>query len=243
MLRFSLIIPAHNERELLPRLLDTVDLARARFAEGEDAVEVIVADNASTDGTGDLAAERGCVVVRVTERLIAAARNGGARVARGEVLCFVDADMRIDVESFNAIDQAIRRPDIIAGATGVRLERWSLGIALTYALIVPLVILMRIDTGVVFCRRADFEAVGGYDERREIGEDVAFLWAMRLLGKKRGQRLVRLRKFKATTSMRKFDQHGDWHYLTQVIPYGFPALFRPGSKSPIAKRYWYGDDR
>jgi glycosyltransferase involved in cell wall biosynthesis len=89
MIRFSLVIPAHNERELLPRLLDSVDEARARFREGEGGIEVIVVDNASTDGTGDLAAERGCIVVPVANRLIAAARNGGAHAARGEVLCFV----------------------------------------------------------------------------------------------------------------------------------------------------------
>ena len=49
MAKISLIIPAHNESRLLPRLLDTVDVARERFADGSDAIEVIVADNASTD--------------------------------------------------------------------------------------------------------------------------------------------------------------------------------------------------
>ena len=48
--RFSLVIPAWNEEALLPRLLDTVDVARARFRRGADAVEVIVADNASPTG-------------------------------------------------------------------------------------------------------------------------------------------------------------------------------------------------
>jgi hypothetical protein len=43
--------------------------------------------------------------------------------------------------------------------------------------------------------------------------------------------------------MRKFDQHGDWHFLTQIIPAGLPLLFKPGSKSPLAKRFWYGNDR
>src|SRR5207249_845038 len=47
--RVSLIIPAYNEAAYLPRLLDSVDAARARFARGAEAVEVIVADNASSD--------------------------------------------------------------------------------------------------------------------------------------------------------------------------------------------------
>jgi glycosyltransferase involved in cell wall biosynthesis len=74
----SLVIPAYNEAELLPRLLGTVERARSRYRSGSSAVEVIVADNASTDGTGELARSRGCRVVRVEKRCIGAARNGGA---------------------------------------------------------------------------------------------------------------------------------------------------------------------
>ena len=54
MSSMSLIIPAYNECKLLPRLLDTVDVARERFAGGRDAIEVIVADNASTDETASI---------------------------------------------------------------------------------------------------------------------------------------------------------------------------------------------
>lgn len=241
--RFSLVIPAYNEAKLLPRLLDTVDAARASYRGGAGAIEVILADNASTDATPALAAARGLRVVRVEPRCIAAVRNGGARVARGEILCFIDADSQLHPATFNAIDDALARPDVVAGATGVRLERWSLGIALTWCLIVPIVILTKMDTGVVFCRRRDFEAVGGYDERRELAEDVAFLWALRKLGRRHGQKLIRLPQVKAITSTRKFDRHGDWHYFTQVIPGALPALFRPSSRTELARRYWYTDDR
>ena len=47
----SLIIPAWNEAELLPRLLQSVEVARARFDGGSGRVEVIVADNGSGLGT------------------------------------------------------------------------------------------------------------------------------------------------------------------------------------------------
>ena len=243
MKRLSLIIPAHNESRLLPRLLDTVDVARERFLGGSDTIEVIVADNASTDGTGELAASRGCVVVPVEQRLIAAVRNGGARIGRGEILCFVDADTRIDPESFNAISAALDRSDVVAGSTGGRLERWSIGIALTYAAIFPLLVLMNMDTGVVFCRRADFDAIGGYDEGRPIGEDVAFLMAMRKLGKGRKQRLIRLTEAKALVSTRKFDQHGDWHFLLKIVPRGIPAVIWPSLGRKLADRFWYNNDR
>ena len=243
MKTLSLIIPAHNEIELLPRLLDTVDVARERFLGGSDAIEVIVADNASTDDTGALAASRGCAVIPVERRLIAAARNGGAHVAQGEVLCFVDADTRIDPETFNAITTALERSDVVAGSTGCRLERWSVGIALTYAFLYPMIVLMKMDTGVVFCRRVDFEAIGGYDENRPIGEDVAFLMALRKLGKEREQRLIRLTKVRALVSTRKFDQHGDWHFLLKIVPIGIPAVFWPSLGARLADRFWYNNDR
>ncbi|MEO7133099.1 MAG: glycosyltransferase, partial [Vicinamibacterales bacterium] len=68
--RLSLVIPAYNESALLPRLLDTVDAARARVHGGAEAVEVIVADNASTDATAAIAAGRGCRVATVSKRMI-----------------------------------------------------------------------------------------------------------------------------------------------------------------------------
>lgn len=239
----SLVIPAHNEETLLPRLLETVATARTSYHRGPDAVEVIVADNASSDATAAVAERFGCTVVFVAERRIASARNGGAAAARGSVLAFVDADSRIHPATFAAIDRALDDCRWVAGATGVRLERWSLGIAVTYAIMIPWVWALRMDTGVVFCRRDDFEAVGGYDERRLFGEDVQFLWDLRRLGRGRGQRLVRLRGVKAIASMRKFDRWGDWHYLTSMFRLLPMMLRRPAASTEFARRYWYGDER
>ncbi len=241
--RISLVIPAYNEARLLPRLLGTVAAARAACRLGDSAVEVVVADNGSTDDTVLIAERAGCRVVRVAERRIASVRNGGARSASGDILCFVDADMQVHPETFNAVVRAIDGGRVVAGATGVRVERWSAGIAVTYALFMPLVWALRMDTGVVFCRRADFEAVGGYDERRLFGEDVQLLVDLRRLGRRRGQRLIRLRRVKAVASTRKFDSHGEWHYLTQLVRLVPVMLFRPAASHEFAQRYWYGDQR
>src|SRR5512132_724177 len=116
-MRFSLVVPAYNEAQCLPRLLDTVDAARRACRAGEAQVEVIVADNASTDATAAIAASRGCRVARVERRAIAAARNGGAALASGEVLCFVDADSQLHASTFDRVDSALQ-PGVIAGATG-----------------------------------------------------------------------------------------------------------------------------
>lgn len=237
--RLSLVIPAYNEARFLPRLLDSVDEAARRYTHGAAAVEVIVADNASTDRTAELARLRGCRVVSAEKRCIAAARNAGGRAARGEIVGFVDADMRIHPETFNAIEKALAADRIVGGATGCTLERWSVGLTVTFAIFLPMVWLTRFDTGVVFCRRTDFEATGGYDETLRLAEDVAFLVALRRVGKKHGKRLTRLRHVKALASTRKFDEHGDWHYLTTIPRWTVAYLFkRPGALGEI-ERYWY----
>lgn len=206
-------------------------------------MEVILADNASTDATATIARHRGCRVVTIAERRIASVRNSGAGVARGLILAFVDADMRIHADTFNAIDHCMATGKVVGGATGVQLERWSLGIAVTYALMVPWVWALRMDTGVVFCSSDDFHSIGGYDEQRYFGEDVQLLFDLRGIGRPRGQRLARVRSAKALTSMRKFDRYGDWHYFTMVLSL-IPAMLRPQeSIDERVRDYWYGDDR
>lgn len=239
--RFSLIVPAHNEQAYLGRLLDSVDLARSRCRHGAETVEVVVADDGSTDATAAIAETRGCRVVRLAARRIAAARNAGAAVATGEIFSFADADMRIHPETFNAIDDMLGSGRIVAGATGVTLERWSLGLAVTCALVVPWVWLLRMDTGVVFCPSADFRAVGGFDERRSFGEDVQFLLDLRRLGRARGQRLGRARRAKAIASTRKFDRYGDWHYFPMLLRLLGPMLRSPATRSALVEDYWYRD--
>ena len=239
--RFSLIIPAYNEEGYLPRLLDTVEVARERYGGGPEAIEVVVVDNLSTDRTGEVARALGCRVVRVEKRVIAAARNGGAHAARGEVLAFVDADSRIHPETFNAIDRALATGRVIGGATGVKLERLSLGLAVTYALMVAFVWITGLDAGVVFCRRDDFAQVGGYNEERLYAEDVEFLLQLRRLGKTRGQKLVRLTWVKAVASTRKFDKHGDWHYVTTMFAEVLPRLVMGRAPGDFERTYWYED--
>jgi len=239
--RLSLVIPAYNEAVLLPTLLDTVDIARQRFAGGADAIEVIVADNGSTDETASIASARGCRVATVSTRMIGASRNGGAALATAPILCFVDADMRIHPETFNAIAKALADAAVVGGATGVTMERWSAGIALTFSMILPLVWLTGMDTGVVFMRRADFERVGGYSETRHFAEDVDFLFKLIRLGRSRGQRLKRLRPVKAIASVRKFDRYGDWHYFWMMPRLTLGTLRPRSSDHPTARKYWYED--
>jgi len=247
----SLVIPAFNEAAYLPRLLDTVQTARLNYRHGADRIEVIVADNASTDDTAHVAEAHGCRVVHVEKRAIAASRNGGAWAAQGKIVAFADADFRIHPETFNYIDSVMTRPELIGGATGLVMERWSLGIAVTWYAVMPLLWLLNLDGGVWFCARADFVALGGYNERRMFGEDVDFLTRLKRLGARRRpkQRMaghwtakrLGLPPALVLNSTRKFDKHGDWHMVTDVLRSGVFLLFSRARLREYAWRYWYSD--
>lgn len=240
---FSLIIPAYNEQNYLPLLLDTVETAWTAYQGRIDAIEIIVVDNGSTDKTEEIAKARGCRVIHEEKRVIGAVRNTGAAAAEGAILAFVDADSRIHPNTFNAIEQAMSNQKNIAGATGVHMERMSLGIALTYMIMVPMVWVTGMDTGVVFCRKEDFIAIHGYNEQRLFAEDVDFLWRMRCLGRSRGQKLTRTTSVKTIASTRKFDEYGDWHYFSLIAHALQVWLFSSQRAEEFAKKYWYGNKR
>src|SRR5262245_45216187 len=103
----SFIVPAHNEEALLGRTLST--LHNSVRALGEP-YEIVVVDDASTDRTGEIAAEHDVRTISVSHRQIAATRNAGAAVATGDTLIFVDADTMITEPALRAaIDRSEER--------------------------------------------------------------------------------------------------------------------------------------
>ena len=84
----SVIIPARNAEATIGRVLS------AWRRPGAAAAELIVVDDASTDGTAEIASGRADRVIGLAVcRGPAAARNEGARISRGDILLFVDADV------------------------------------------------------------------------------------------------------------------------------------------------------
>ena len=242
-MRFSVIIPAYNEEKFLPRLLESIHVAASNYSGGRDQIEVIVADNASTDTTAEVAKQRGARVVHVARRCIATVRNAGARAATGEILCFIDADSAIHPQTFNEIERVMKTGRYVWGVTGAVPERKSVALLITHYMFLPMSWVSGWDIGLSFCRREDFEAVGGYDETRLYAEDVWLPWVLRRLGRPRGQRLVRIRKAKALSSSRKFDQFGDWHYFKMLAHAVRNIVTWNWNDEKLAKRYWYNPGR
>ncbi len=97
----SIIIPTKNEAGAIGDVV-----ARAR--EAHPHAEIIVVDDGSSDGTGDIAQEAGATVVRHPESLgNGAAIKSGARAAQGAVLAFMDGDGQHDARELPRLMQKL----------------------------------------------------------------------------------------------------------------------------------------
>jgi glycosyltransferase involved in cell wall biosynthesis len=102
----SFVVPAYNEEALIGQTLDALNRAGRNLGE---PYEIVVADDASTDRTAAIAEQYRAHIVSVNLRQIAAARNAGAREAKGEKLVFVDADTVVTAEVVRAAVNAMSR--------------------------------------------------------------------------------------------------------------------------------------
>jgi GT2 family glycosyltransferase len=86
----SVIIPTYNCAEQLPQAVQSVLDQEI----GDECVEIVVVDDASTDATREAVAQFGAAVTYVRQERAgaAAARNRGVALSRGAYVTFLDAD-------------------------------------------------------------------------------------------------------------------------------------------------------
>jgi len=229
----SFVIPAYNEELLLGRTLRAVNDAVRPLGE---EFEVVVADDASTDGTAAVALEHGARVVPVNHRQIAATRNAGAQAVHGEMLIFVDADTVVAAAAVRAAIKALRA-GAVGGGCAVRFDgRLPLYGRLMEAIALPLYRALGLASGCfLFCTRAAFYAAGGFDERLFAAEEAAL---SRALG--RQGRFVVLREY-VTTSGRKLRAYSGREILVMLarLAVAGPEAVRQRQGLDI----WYGERR
>jgi GT2 family glycosyltransferase len=110
-IKLSVIIPVHDGGDELRLCMEALE-ASTRTPD-----EIIVADDASTDGSGQLARRHSAQVVTLegTSHGPAFARNRGAEKARGDILVFLDADVAIHPDALARMEQyLIEHPEIAA---------------------------------------------------------------------------------------------------------------------------------
>jgi dolichyl-phosphate beta-glucosyltransferase len=113
----SLVIPAYNERERLPRTLRAI---RRYLSEQDRDAEVIVVDDGSDDGTAELASRRAerwpaLRVLRTAHGGKGHAVRAGLLAARGRYVVFCDADLSMPITELHKL----LPPDGADGAEGM----------------------------------------------------------------------------------------------------------------------------
>ncbi|HSB71323.1 MAG TPA: glycosyltransferase [Candidatus Methylomirabilis sp.] len=194
----SVVIPSHNEGE---NLVDTVDCVLANSS--TSALEVLVVDDGSTDGSGErvsmrFATDRRVRVVRTSELGVAGARNLGARQSTGHLLVFLDGHCYTPPGWLPTLTEPLADPAVgMIGPAFTSLEHGNgaRGLGVTWRgpsleiewlpqqqeapYPVPL-----LPGGCQAMRRADFEALGRYDGgmTRWGSEDVELSLRVWLMG-------------------------------------------------------------
>jgi glycosyltransferase involved in cell wall biosynthesis len=229
----SFIVPAYNEEFELAR---SVAAIRAAADSVGKPYEIIVVDDGSTDATPRIAQAEGATLIQIQRRHIAAARNAGAKGARGEILFFVDADTRISVEHIaDAI--AVLNAGCAGGSARVAVEgeipRWA---RIFIGLFSILYFSNNLGAGAfLFTTRDNFERIGGFDEKLFIGEEMYFSLALKKVGR------FKLLPVPILTSGRKLRMYSSAHVLSR----SFLILIRGpwGARSRRHLELWYEGKR
>lgn len=234
MPRLSVIIPAHDEAEELPRTLAGL---QAGLAEARADYELIVVDNASTDTTACVARAGGARVVDEPHRQIARARNTGAAHARGDWLLFVDADTWPSAALLRA---ALARLEAGACGGGAVVTMDDLPNAVYrhgVALWARVAKRLRLAAGCfVFARRDAFEAVGGFDPRYYAGEEVILSRRLRRWGRAQGRAFAIIDDPPVCTSARKACRFSPLQHLLTLL---LVLVFPPAMRSRRLMWFWY----
>lgn len=198
----SVVLVNYNGREHLDACLESL----ARLDYPTHLLEVVLVDNASSDGSVDWLRAR-CPDVRLIENVhnvgFSRACNQGVAAARGEYIAFLNNDMRVDPQWLNGLLAAMGKDASIACA-GSMVMNWE-GTAVEYAgrfddvfsiAYEPLPQQLRpqyaansyslfVSGGAMLLERTEFLEAGGFDERYFMyHEDVDLCWRLWTRGRR-----------------------------------------------------------
>lgn len=102
----SIIVPVYNVKAYLTRCFETITL------QSYQNIEIILVDDGSTDGSGDLCdslskRDDRCSVIHQANQGLWAARNSGQKQATGKYIMFIDSDDYLHVDAVKCLYEAL----------------------------------------------------------------------------------------------------------------------------------------
>jgi glycosyltransferase involved in cell wall biosynthesis len=161
------------------------------------AVEIIVSDDSSRDGSATIAGQLADLLVTNPgePRGAARARNRGAGRARGGILVFIDADILIHEPRsfFQAVRHHLADPGVVAATSACMVYPWEATrlddlFHRGYTRYLQLLNHLGVAVASGWCqivRREAFFEVGGYDPAFNTGQDVDLFYRLKAYGKTR----------------------------------------------------------
>jgi glycosyltransferase involved in cell wall biosynthesis len=222
----SIIVPTLNEENCLVRLLDSLKKQSLKD------YEIIIADAGSIDKTIEVAKNYGCKVV--PGGMPARGRNEGAKLAQGELLLFLDADIILPEDFLDIFLREFqkRKLDIASTDLGFLSDKkiYKVGAALcNYYYRWTQRILPHINQ-CILVKKEFHKRVNGFDEEVKLSEDFIYIKKIAKIGK-----FGHLDKIKYYTSVRRFEKDGLLNtFLKYLLAHIYIAFFGP-VKSDIFK--------
>jgi len=216
----SIIIPTLNEEKYLPRLLKC--LREQTFS----GFEIIVSDAFSTDKTRKIAKDFGCKITDGGNP--AKSRNAGAKIARGNLLLFLDADLYIKKDFLEKTIKEFKKRKLDAASFilvpysenifGKTLARIFFDIFYNLTNVLIFEIIYPHGAMGILIKKELHQKINGFDEKTTIAEDHDYVLSASRFGKFRIIRSVRI-----FFSLRRYKEDG---WLQTIIKYLICELHR-----------------
>lgn len=191
MQKVSIIIPTYNEEACLGELLDSLNQL------GPRPHEIIIVDGGSTDGTSDIIESYGHVLIKSSKLGRAVQMHAGAVQATGDILCFLHADTFAPNDLVQIVQDTLANNEVaLAGfrsvMTGTYNQKFTTAHNRIKTYYAPFIynpyrtlfkgLRLLFGDQLIFCRKADYIASGGFDPSMMIMEEADLCIKMNRLG-------------------------------------------------------------
>jgi len=200
----SIIIPTLNEENYLPLLLKSIKRQNREL--GFLLYEVIIADGGSNDKTLEIAKNFGCQITKGNSP--AQGRNEGAKIAQGDLLLFLDADIILPEKFFEKVLKEFKERNLgiatffLQPHSNKKSQKFLFEIFYNFPIRLSEKIFAHASQAILI-KKELFEKVGGFDEKIKFAEDHCFVRKAKKFGK-----FEIIKSVKILSSPRRFEKDG-----------------------------------
>jgi glycosyltransferase involved in cell wall biosynthesis len=235
----SIIIPAHEEEKYigvsLEKILNQKDIVYIdkntdlkAISTDQTLCEIIVVVSKGKDKT-EFIVSRYPKVNLIAGNFcgVSEARNIGAKLSRGDVLLFLDADTLLNDGFLKKLDSLKNKPNSI-GTSKLYPDIQSLKPRIFMFCNNIAHIISKTSMALIFCHKEIYNKVKGFDEKMPAGEDLKFI----KLALKNHAKFKYIGDISAITSMRRFETAG---YLKITLEWTKGYFIKPPSYYDVVR--------